>query len=513
MIKSIKEMTLEEKIAQTAIIQIKYDDCGKEKVEELIKYSAGGYFVGGEVIKRDRQNGNNIKKIIKSINEQSEIPPIFCADLENGCGNAIGGLTELPHLAALGAVNSEKLAFDYGKTIALQARTIGVNLSLSPVADLSLNPRNMIISRRTAGDKPERVIRLLKSVINGMQSNGVYSCLKHFPGDGVDWRNQHIVTSENSLSPEEWENLYGKIYRELIKEDINAVMVGHISCPAIQRERFDGLCLPGTLSSEIIDYLKNNIGFGGVKISDALSMGGFLGWYEDSVTSQVECFKAGIDMLLFADEGYFEAMKKAVSSGYVSEERLDDAVEKIVMFKEKILHEKKSELPEYDEVLKFGTSVAEKISEKSISLAKGKNFKALRESDKVAVMHIKGVDEDDEWSIFSVFEEEIKKRCRNVDIITDFWLDEVENLKEYDRVIYIANDLDYSLAPIWASLCFNVEKSMVISFNSPYYKEYFAKARYVVNAYSSSGFSQKAAVRVIFGETKMEAASPFELDK
>lgn len=106
-------------------------------------------------------------------------------------------------MMSLGAANDEQIAYDYGKATALEARSVGANRTFSPVADLNINKRNPLVNVRGIGDDPDHAARLLKQVVRGMQENGLAACAKHFPGDGVDYRDQHIVTTANTLPMEQ----------------------------------------------------------------------------------------------------------------------------------------------------------------------------------------------------------------------------------------------------------------------------------------------------------------------
>ena len=511
--KSIKDMTLEEKILQTVIYPITKDFFEGKATKEILKKNIGGYFVGKEIIKDDIHDKEKIAALTEKMKRDAEIVPIVCGDFENGCGGAVASLTSLPKHMALGAAGSLGLAYDYGKTTAVQGRLFGANTALAPVVDLNINPRNDLVSTRSAGDAPDRVIPILTQEINGMQENGLFACLKHYPGDGVDWRNQHMVTTKNSLDRQTWENTYGRVYRELIKAGADMIMIGHISCPALQKERFGGLPLPGSLSSELIGHLKNEIGFEGICMSDALSMGGFLGWYDDPKTAQLECFKAGIDMLLFPDWEYCTAVKEAVENGEIAMERLDDAVLRILRVKEKIYKAEQKKKESEHEAILFGENISARVAEKSLTLIAKDSFVPLKADDKVMVVYLRQTEEGDNISeSLGTFGAELKKRCREVTEVENLWLKQ-KTASEFDRIIYLANSTDICLPDAWMSLCHNVDKSVVISFRSPYYREYFERAKYVINAYSDTESSQKAAVRGLFGEIKMDAEPPVDIDK
>ena len=134
-----------------------------------------------------------------------------------------------------------------------------------------------------------------------------------------------------------WKKKSGRVFKELIDSGVDTIMAGHITLPSYQKEIFDnGMKLPATLSHELIEnLLKKEMGFDGVVVTDALGMGGINGWYESRERTEIEAFKAGCDMMLWPTENYVENMKKAIETGYISVERLNDAVERIIRTKEK----------------------------------------------------------------------------------------------------------------------------------------------------------------------------------
>ena len=155
-----------------------------------------------------------------------KIPPIFFSDFECGCGGYIKGLTDLPLLMSLGAANDEQLAYDYGKATALEGTCAGITAAFTPVCDINYNFRNPLVNVRSVSDDPDRMLPLVKNIIKGMQDNGLAATAKHFPGDGVDWRDQHIITTENSMDMDKWWETYGRVYKELIAEGIVTVGAG-----------------------------------------------------------------------------------------------------------------------------------------------------------------------------------------------------------------------------------------------------------------------------------------------
>ena len=288
----VTDLSLREKILQTVVIKVDKDNFVPEQV--------GAAFFFGEIITEADEMGLDLaRKTLAQYIDNAKIPILVTSDFENGCGSMLKGLTPMPYLMGLGATNSEEIAYNYGKATALEARSMGANWSFSPVADLNINKRNPLVNVRGIGDDPEHAIRLLKQVVRGMQENGLAACAKHFPGDGLDYRDQHIVTTYNDLTLEDWKKLSGRVFQELIDDGVYSIMAGHITLPDYQKEIFsNGMKLPATLSYELItNLLKKEMGFDGVVVTDALRMGGFMGWYKTQRQAEIESFKAGYDAL------------------------------------------------------------------------------------------------------------------------------------------------------------------------------------------------------------------------
>ena len=513
------ELTLREKIGQTMIVEFKPN--GSRDYEEritafILKNNIGGIFVGNEIIKDDHANGNETRAFLERLQKEAKIPLIVCADTEYGCGLAFKEKTQLPTPMALGATDDPALAYAFGKATALESVAMGLNMSLSPVADLLVNRNNYLTGVRSVGDDPDKTVPLLKDMVKGMQENGYGACIKHFPGDGVDWRNQHFITTSNTLSMDEWEDKHGRVFRELIQEGVASVMVGHISLPAWQgEETLKGQNPPGTLSKRIVtDLLKGELGFDGAAMSDALNMGGYLGYFPTAEEQNIHSIKCGIDLLLWPSAGYMERMEQAVLSGEVSMSRLDDAVERIMRTKERLGLFTTRSVSDEKEATRYAREAAQRIAEKSLVLrADRPDFRPLtKKNGKILLLPVS------EWATFSEelrpMIEGLKERGFEVDVLTDYWLEEIKDT-DYDYHIYVVGHGFYlglsknSFPTIWASLCYGAEKSVVVSLQSPYYYEdYFRFAPVYVDAFSASPASQSAVLRLLFGEIEAEGKLP-----
>ena len=512
-------LSLREKVLQTVVLRYKDSKRDLEKV--------GALFFRGEIITEAEDMGLDAARgfLARHI-DNADIPLLITSDFENGCGSMIKGLTPLPYLSGLGAANDAKLAYDYGRATALEARSIGANWSFSPVVDLLTNRRNPLVNVRSLTDDPELACKLLPEVIRGMQENGLAACAKHFPGDGVDYRDQHIVTTSNSLSMEQWWQQHGKVFEEMIKVGVMSIMPGHISLPAYQKERHSsGLALPATLSSELIqNLLKKEMGFEGVVVTDALDMGGFNGFFDSKRRSQVESFKAGCDMMLWPTEHYVDDMVEAVENGYVPMERLDDAVNRILCMKEKLglfsSDNHAVSLTSEDQI--YINTVQQKTAEKSVTLVKDKAGLlplSTQRYPKITVVPITHY--EPAFSEAELLCKELEAKGFEVTYKKDGVTQ--EDVDQTDLVIYAL--FSRSFRPIGfldfhsnearklrGHLMFGLDKSVIVSFGSPYFgDQYFERAHTYVNAYSMLSCSVKAFVRAAMGEIPFGKFSPFEL--
>ena len=515
----ISDMTLKEKILQTVIIKVDKDNFVSDKV--------GAAFFFGEIItEADEMGLDAARTTLCRYIDNADIPILITSDFENGCGSMLKGLTPLPYLMNLGAANSESLAYDYGKATALEARSVGANWSFSPVCDLNINPRNPLVNMRSISDDETLAKKLLVQIIRGMQENGLAACAKHFPGDGLDYRDQHLVTTNNTLSFDEWKKRSGSVFKAVIDSGVYSVMAGHITLPSYQKEVFkNGMKLPATLSAELVqNLLKNEMEFGGVVVTDALNMGGYNGWYSTKEIAEVESFKAGCDMLLWPTDNYADNMISAVENGYVPMQRVDDAVSRILEMKEKAGLFKKDNHPITlgKEDREFAANVQRETAEKSVTLIRDTlgimplNPEKTKKIAVIPITHHEPAFADGELLCRRLCEKEFDASYLK-DGITR------EQTADYDIILYAVFSrpfrpmgfLDFhssEAVKIAISLQTAVEKTVVVSFGSPYFgSQYFERAPVYVNAYSMLSPCVEAFVKAATGEIPFTGFSPVKL--
>jgi beta-N-acetylhexosaminidase len=197
-----------------------------------------------------------------------------------------------------------------------------------------------MVGTRAYSRDPERIVRLASAYVRGMQEHGMAGTLKHFPGDGTDDRDQHLVTPVNDLGFEEWLRTYGRTFGGCIKNGAYSVMVGHIALQSKStRDPRTGTLMPATLDSNIqVDLLRKKLGFEGVVISDAIAMGGSVSHCRNTVETSVRNIVSGSDMVLFVTEmsKVIAGVKEALLRKEITEERLRESVRRILTMKTRL---------------------------------------------------------------------------------------------------------------------------------------------------------------------------------
>jgi len=269
----------------------------------------------------------------------SRIPVLIAANLEKGGdGIAVEG-TNVGTPMQVAATGRPEAARWLGSVAGREGAALGVNWAFAPVVDVDLNFRNPITNTRTFGADPDTVRRLSVEYIRALQAEGLAAAPKHFPGDGVDERDQHLVTSSNDLSCEAWDSTFGEIYRACIEAGTKSLMACHIMQPAWSRRLRPGIAdediLPASLSHELINgLLREHLGFRGLVVTDASTMAGMVATMPRA--AQVpRAIAAGCDMFLFTrnlDEDV-EYMRRGIADGVVTAERLEEALTRILALK------------------------------------------------------------------------------------------------------------------------------------------------------------------------------------
>ncbi|HLL35851.1 glycoside hydrolase family 3 protein [Streptomyces sp.] len=349
----ISRMTLEEKVGQlfvsrayghsaTAPDQADIDanlrEFGVRTPAELVaRYRLGGviYFAWAHNTRDPHQIAalsNGLQRA--SLDLPHRLPLLISTDQEHGIVARIGKpATLFPGAMAIGAGGSRTDARTLGRIAGKELRAMGVRQDYTPVADVNVNPANPVIGVRSFGADPEAVARLVAAETAGYQRSGVAATAKHFPGHGDTETDSHYGFPVIKHTRAQWESLDAPPFRAAIEAGTDSVMTAHILVPAL-----DDSGDPATLSRPILTgILREQLGFDGVVVTDALDMAGVRQKYGDDRVP-VLALKAGVDQLLNAPrlDLAWNAVLKAVQDGELTEERLEESILRVLRLKAKL---------------------------------------------------------------------------------------------------------------------------------------------------------------------------------
>lgn len=375
---TIAGMTVEEKIGQLFV------NMGASREESYLKSVVDTYHIGA--VRYNPGNAEEVYDQNRILQANSKIPLLIAANTEAGGNGACRDGTEVGYHVKVAATNDPQYAYELGRISGVEAAAVGCNWSFAPIVDILYNWRNPIISSRAFSNDPDKVLAMSLAYMKGIRESNIAPAAKHFPGDGVDERDQHLSFSVNSFSCEEWDATYGKVYQGLIDAGLPSIMAGHIHLPAYTRrfnpDQPESAMLPATLSKELItDLLKGQMGFNGVVVTDASHMVAMTASLKrrDMLPTSIA---AGCDLFLFfndpdEDFGY---MMDGYRNGIITEARLLDALTRILGLKAMLgLHRTaKSDLllPKSEALAKIGLpenkAVFSQVADKAITLVKNK---------------------------------------------------------------------------------------------------------------------------------------------
>lgn len=526
-------MTIEEKIGQL-FFPIGYSSDPAYLDNEMLSHHIGGimYRCG---------DGADMMETHRYLQEHSRIPLLIGANLEDGgCGIATDG-TQYGKQMQVAATGDPTDAYRLGKVSCSEGAAVGCNFAFAPVCDIDRNWRNPITNVRTYGSDPDFVAECASNYMKAAKEENLLVALKHFPGDGCDEVDQHILTSINDLSCEEWDATYGKIYRRLIDEGAQTVMVGHIAQPAWQRKynpEFPDKLIPASLSPELLKgLLRGHLGFNGLILTDSTCMVGFSCAMEreKAVPYAIE---SGCDMFLFnkdLDEDY-HFMLDGYNNGILSEQRLDEALTRILATKAALglnKKDKKDIVPGKEALSILKSDEHEKwareSADRAVTLVKDTQNVLPISPDKTkkVLLEILG-DFSSNERVEKSFYERLTKEGFDVELYRheDFStakFDVATFKSKYDLVIYIANVENASNKvtnrlnwfTFWGNgnnvPWFVQERPVIfISLANPYHLIDVPMIKTYINGYSNSEYVIEAVVEKIMGRSEFRGKSPVD---
>jgi beta-N-acetylhexosaminidase len=528
-------MTEDEKLGQIFCL-IAYSDN-----EDMLKHLAKGLHAGGLMCRP--MPTNELAVCINTLQENSKIPMLIAANLEaGGNGMSING-TKVGTQMQIAATGDPKYARALGEVVGAEASVLGGNWAFAPVIDIDYNFRNPITSTRTYGSNPEMVRDCGAEYVKAVQAHGVAVSIKHFPGDGCDERDQHLVTSVNNLSVEEWDKTFGEVYKASIEAGALTVMIGHIMLPAYSKALNPSLkdedVLPATLSYELTTtLLREKLGFNGMIVTDASSMGGFMIPMHRKQAVPLS-IAAGCDMFLFTKnlEEDFGFMRDGIKEGIITQERLDEAVTRILAAKAAIgLHKKPApvDASKAGEVLGCDAhkAIAREVADKCIVLEKNNQNVLPISPEKYKRVLFYSIDTTGP-SFFGnnknneIFVEKLRERGFEIDVFAPnpgfegMAAGYLETVDKYDLLIYSASLMTKSnqttvriewAQPMGANVpvFINAVPSIFISLENPYHLLDVPRIKTYINTFGGSEIILDALIDKLTGKSEFTGKSPVD---
>lgn len=321
-------LTPDERIAQLLMVAA-YSNRGPEHKQEIVKL-IDEQKIGGLIFFQ----GNPVRQteLLNEYQEKSDVPLLVAIDAEWGLGMRLDNTISYPFQMTLGAIQDDRLIYDMGVEVARQLKRVGVHMNFAPVVDVNNNPGNPVINYRSFGEDKYNVAEKGIAYMTGMQDNNILTTAKHFPGHGDTDTDSHYALPQINHSRERLDSLELYPFRQLIKAGVGGIMVAHLNIPAL--DPTEGL--PSTLSKPIItDLLKNELGFKGLIVTDAMNMKGVTGSNPPGVVDK-DAVLAGNDLLEFTEDvpRAIAEIRKAVKQGLISQKEIDQRCRKILAVKQ-----------------------------------------------------------------------------------------------------------------------------------------------------------------------------------
>ncbi|MBM7662157.1 beta-N-acetylhexosaminidase [Bacillus mesophilus] len=392
-------LSLRQKIGQLMVCGFQGDSSSDiTDIETLIKdYHVGGIILFGRNIGSPIETlelTTTLQRLAKESNQQE--PLLISIDQENGMVRRLGeGTTSFPGSMLLAATRDENLTYEIGRATARELKALGINWNLAPVVDINNNPDNPVIGVRSFGETAEAVSLFSKASMKGMQTEGVITTLKHFPGHGDTHVDSHLALPVITHSVKALENLELIPFKDCIESEADTVMTAHVYFPALEPEENR----PATMSYKVItELLRNKLGFKGVVTTDCLEMKA-ISDSPGTALGAVEAIKAGVDLIMISHVSSLqieaiEAIVAAVENGDISEQRIDESYHRVHILKNKYLSW--NDIPLNSEEIKVSDVVgnkqhhqlAENALKKGITIVKNNgNVIPIKEGNKVVVIY------------------------------------------------------------------------------------------------------------------------------
>jgi beta-N-acetylhexosaminidase len=559
--KALRKLTLEEKIGQLFMIWVRAEFLNVNSPEYLqLRDSLQKYHVGSFTMTVRfeppflyRNQPYEAAELLNRLQQESKLPLLVAADFERGVSMRLYGATVFPHAMAFGAAGKADYAQSFGRITAQEARAIGVHWNFFPDADVNSNPANPIINTRSFGEDPRTISDLIAAYIQGARANGMLTTVKHFPGHGDTGTDSHLGVAQVTGNRDRLQSVELPPFRKAIEAGVDAVMVAHVTVPALEP---DPNRVATTSSAIVTDLLKNQLGFQGIVVTDALDMAGLTRLYSGNIgQAAVDTFKAGNDLLIIPPDldAAYNSMIKAARSGEIAMAQIDASVLKILKAKASLgLH--KARLVDLNQVAVVvgkpeNVALGQQVSDDAITLVRD-NGKLLPLKPKGTVntaLPYQRVEETHDDLVTIIISEDVRTDAgrmlerqmrarvpdanvmyvdpRIADAMSEQVFEAVSHAKAVVAAVYVvptagkavksANGLTNSVALEDASgrlleklLAHAAVKAVILAMGNPYLGQDFPSVQNYLCTFSNSSVSEISAVKALFGEIPIRGHLP-----
>jgi len=562
---TLHSLSLEEKVGQLFMIRMRVERLNDSSPEYLrLRDSIRLYHVGSLAMSIPAEGrfarGNDRYHTVALINrlqQESHLPLLIAGDFERGVLPArLFGTTVFPHAMAFGAAGNVSNAEEFGRITAQESRALGVHWNLFPVADVNSNPANPIIGTRAFGQNPMQVGDLVAAYIRGARANGMLTTAKHFPGHGNTATDTHLAVANVTENWDQLNTIDLPPFRKAIAAGVDAVMTAHVRVPALDP---DPSHIATTSPRIVTGLLKNQFGFRGLVVTDAMDMAGVSSRYiANPGRAVVDAFKAGNDVLTMpADLAVsYRAMLEALRIGEISQDRLDASVLKILQAKAGLDLENNRlvDVTAIPHLVGSPENMAEgqRISDEAITLVRDNGkllpLKSKKEDQNFVVLYrrVKPVPamvlvilcdrlraEDGH-----VLEAQVHRRSPETEVIyvdprvaaarSSEVLAAVDHAREVVVAVYVVPSAartrtvargqknSASLPDSTANLLGNIlaraaEKTAVLAMGNPYLADEFPQIQNYICTFSNATVSEVSAARALFGEIPLSGHLPVNI--
>ncbi len=525
---TMQHLSLREKIGQMFVVftptpYFANDSRRLQELEHFVKDSKVGglYFSTGDIY--------NFPILANKLQRIADTPLMISVDFEWGAGMRIDQATTFPRFMAVAATRDTSLAYQMGLAIAEEARALGVHQNYSPDVDVNNNPKNPVINTRSFGEDPKLVSDFARAFIRGTEDGNLIATAKHFPGHGDTDKDTHLDIPSMHFSRERFDSVELVPFKSAIAAGVQSVMVGHIHAQAFDESD----SMPATVSEHVVtNLLKNELGFKGLIVTDAMAMKGLTKLFEPGEAA-VRSIKAGVDMILMSpntDEA-IGSIVEAVGLGEISVARINQSVEKILRYKQALglPHQRFVDIDSVSSVVGINRhrELAQEIARKSITvLGNDSGILPLRNLNGKRILCVVFADEEAPDYNYDLYKELRSRNKMDVTII-----DPRSNQMEYEEMLMKVKRSDLVIT----QFNFQIRSGMMsgflpkkisdavkeivkmkkpvigISTGNPYIVSDFPVLDAFVQLYSSSAVSEESAAEVIFGEYPAKGKLPITI--